>query len=208
MEQEISRKEKRKQRLRDQIMDAAIELIGDKGFAGATTKEIASRADVSEGTLYNYFKNKDDILMSIAERYISYKRNFHLSSDVSSVQEFIESIYTANAASVHEDHKNDRLVLKALLPEILLNEELGQIYYQRIVQPFLIAIEEHLLRLKAKDMLVDYDIRILSRLLYSSLIGFALLEINGDPTIVHADTAFRKEASKAYVAVLGKGMSK
>lgn len=126
---------------------------------------------------------------------------------MASVQEFIESIYTANATRIHEDHRKDRQVLKALLPEILLNEKLGQIYYLRIVQPFLISIEEHLLRLKARDMLVDYDVRILSRLLYSSLIGFALLEINGDPTVIHADETFRSDASKAYVEVLGNGMT-
>ena len=75
MSQLNSRKEKRIERVRGEIMDAAVKIISEKGFKNTTTKEIAIKADVAEGTIYNYFKNKDDILMSIIERYVSYKRN-------------------------------------------------------------------------------------------------------------------------------------
>ncbi len=42
-------------------------MFGEKGYANATTREIAQAADVAEGTLYNYFANKRDILIAIAE---------------------------------------------------------------------------------------------------------------------------------------------
>ncbi|GAA3226202.1 helix-turn-helix domain-containing protein [Actinocorallia longicatena] len=44
--------------MRERILAAAIEVIKERGVVGATTKEIARRAGVSEGSLYNHFANK------------------------------------------------------------------------------------------------------------------------------------------------------
>ncbi|WP_131742591.1 TetR/AcrR family transcriptional regulator [Actinomadura roseirufa] len=44
--------------MRDRILAAAIEVIRERGIVAATTKEIARRARVSEGSLYNHFANK------------------------------------------------------------------------------------------------------------------------------------------------------
>jgi AcrR family transcriptional regulator len=45
---------------------AAAKSFAEKGYSATTTKKIADAADVAEGTLYNYFDGKRDILMSIA----------------------------------------------------------------------------------------------------------------------------------------------
>jgi len=202
------RKAKRIERIRSEIMNAAVEIISLKGFKSTTTKEIAQLADMAEGTLYNYFKNKDDILMSIAERYVSYKRDLDVSTDVSSVQEFIAALYRSSSSRNMEEHMNDRKVMRALLPEFLTDKVLGKLYFERIVQPYLSNIEERLTILKEKDIVGDYDVKALSRILYSSLIGFAVLEINNDPVTVNATEEFRKETGQTYIDVLGKGMGK
>lgn len=46
------------------ILDAAIEVIAEKGFFHSRVSEIANRAGVADGTIYLYFKNKDELLMS------------------------------------------------------------------------------------------------------------------------------------------------
>ncbi len=46
---------------RKQILDAAIDVFGEKCYHGATTREIARAAGVSERTLFLYFENKKDI---------------------------------------------------------------------------------------------------------------------------------------------------
>ena len=46
------------------ILDAAIEVIAEHGFFHARVSEIANRAGVADGTIYLYFKNKDELLMS------------------------------------------------------------------------------------------------------------------------------------------------
>ncbi|OEH85118.1 TetR family transcriptional regulator [Desulfuribacillus stibiiarsenatis] len=55
----------------ERIIDAAIELIKDKGYAGATTKAIAKKAGVNEVTIFRHFGTKKGILEAAAER-ISY----------------------------------------------------------------------------------------------------------------------------------------
>jgi TetR/AcrR family fatty acid metabolism transcriptional regulator len=46
------------------ILDAAIEVIAEKGFAQSRVSDIAARAGVADGTIYLYFKNKEQILMA------------------------------------------------------------------------------------------------------------------------------------------------
>ena len=55
----------RKTTRRQQILQAAIEIFGRSSFENASIIEIARRAGVSEGTIYQYFKNKKDLFFSI-----------------------------------------------------------------------------------------------------------------------------------------------
>jgi AcrR family transcriptional regulator len=47
---------------RSQVLGAAIELFGKRGYHATTVKEIAARAGVSTGLVYQYFGDKEDIL--------------------------------------------------------------------------------------------------------------------------------------------------
>ena len=50
---------------RQTIIQAAIEVFGKKSFRDSNISEIAQRARVAEGTIYQYFKNKEDLFFSI-----------------------------------------------------------------------------------------------------------------------------------------------
>ncbi len=50
---------------RQQIIQAAAEVFGTRSFQNAAISEIAQKASVAEGTLYQYFKNKEDLFFSI-----------------------------------------------------------------------------------------------------------------------------------------------
>lgn len=52
------------------ILDAAAHVFEQHGYAGGTTNRIAERAGVSIGSLYQYFPNKDAILVALTERHI------------------------------------------------------------------------------------------------------------------------------------------
>jgi AcrR family transcriptional regulator len=66
------RKEREKERRRQQIMVAAKRVFSDKGFNRSTMEEIAKEAELSPGTLYLYFKNKDELYASLSLRVLQY----------------------------------------------------------------------------------------------------------------------------------------
>ncbi len=47
------------------ILDAALKVIAENGFHGSQISKIAKEAGVADGTIYLYFKNKEDILISL-----------------------------------------------------------------------------------------------------------------------------------------------
>jgi TetR/AcrR family transcriptional regulator, fatty acid metabolism regulator protein len=49
------------------ILKAAVKVFAEKGFFNSRVSEIAKEANVADGTIYLYFKNKDDILISLFE---------------------------------------------------------------------------------------------------------------------------------------------
>lgn len=54
-------------RKREKILQAAVEVFARKGFYQSKVSEIAQAADVADGTIYLYFHNKDDILITLFE---------------------------------------------------------------------------------------------------------------------------------------------
>lgn len=52
---------------RQRITDAAVHVFAERGFHGSRVSDIAERAGVADGTIYLYFKNKEEILLSIFE---------------------------------------------------------------------------------------------------------------------------------------------
>ncbi|AKU91760.1 TetR/AcrR family transcriptional regulator [Vulgatibacter incomptus] len=63
----ISAREQAKGDKRARIVDAAIRVFAEKGFHLATVAEVAREAGVADGTIYLYFKNKDDLLACLFE---------------------------------------------------------------------------------------------------------------------------------------------
>ena len=63
-----SRRERRIQRQRAAIMEAAAHLFARQGYLATTTKDIARALDVGESTLYGYFASKQEILKAILDQ--------------------------------------------------------------------------------------------------------------------------------------------
>jgi TetR/AcrR family fatty acid metabolism transcriptional regulator len=71
----VSKKDLRRQ----QIIEAAAEVFGSSNFQSALISEIAQKANVAEGTLYQYFKNKEDLFFSIpAQKTEEFCQEFNL----------------------------------------------------------------------------------------------------------------------------------
>jgi AcrR family transcriptional regulator len=63
--------QERSRRTVDRILDAATRIFHEQGYTGATTNDIADEADISVGSLYQYFPNKDALLVALTQRHIA-----------------------------------------------------------------------------------------------------------------------------------------
>src|SRR3989304_9205514 len=61
-----SRRERKKAEARRRIYEAAVHLFLEKGFEATTVAQIAGRADVGKGTVFNYFPHKTSFLAALA----------------------------------------------------------------------------------------------------------------------------------------------
>jgi len=59
------RRQREKKQREEQIQEAAVKVLLEKGFNGTTIEEIAAAAELSPGTIYLYFKNKEELYASI-----------------------------------------------------------------------------------------------------------------------------------------------
>ena len=65
---------------RREIVLSCYELIHEKGIRGITVDEVAKKANIAKGTVYEYFENKDDIIFEIISMHIQEYHNQFLKS--------------------------------------------------------------------------------------------------------------------------------
>jgi AcrR family transcriptional regulator len=76
-----ARRERRKEARPGELLDAALDLFVEKGFAATRVEEVAARAGVSKGTLFLYFPSKEELFKavvreSIAGRFVEWNSEF------------------------------------------------------------------------------------------------------------------------------------
>jgi AcrR family transcriptional regulator len=59
---------RRRRRNLEALLQAGQDVMSEKGIDAATMQEIANRADVGAGTVYNYFKSKDELAIAVLEQ--------------------------------------------------------------------------------------------------------------------------------------------
>jgi AcrR family transcriptional regulator len=104
------RKERERERRRQQIMVAAKRVFAARGFSRSTMEDIAAEAELSPGTLYLYFKNKDELYASLSLRILHYLliRMEHLKGETNlSPRQRVESLKRA----MYDVYEFDPLVL-------------------------------------------------------------------------------------------------
>jgi AcrR family transcriptional regulator len=62
--------QERSRRTVESILDAAARIFGERGYLATTTNDVAAAAGVSIGSLYQYFPNKDALLVALEERHL------------------------------------------------------------------------------------------------------------------------------------------
>src|SRR6185295_17549431 len=89
-----------------ELLDAALALFVEKGFAAARAEDIAARAGVSKATLYLYFRSKEDLHKElIAERFATRVAIVaHEATDAVASQDLLRDVLTTWRSTLMESH--------------------------------------------------------------------------------------------------------
>lgn len=126
----ISRREQNKINSRARILKASRKLFSSKGYENTMIEDIASRAEISKATLYNYFPNKESLLIGIE-------------------QELIIKIKGKVQKNIWECH-NSELMLRHVVEEVI--QELSEYWNLARRITYLNSCEESALYNSRKDL--------------------------------------------------------
>ena len=163
---------------RAQIIDAAARVFAEKGFHRATTREIASAAGVSEGTIYNYFDSKADLLIGIMARLAELEQlDVELTQALQGdVKDFMIAISRHRLARVQRGQE----LLQAVLPEVLVDPELRQRFYRQYVLRIATLMEQYVQARIELGHVRPVDVPLTVRVVQGAFIGLLILRILGD----------------------------
>jgi len=156
-----------------QIITAAIELFGEKGYAGTSTKEIAQRAKVAEGTIFKHYATKKDLLMSITGIILNDMLlpllNFGLEDLMKKPYSRLEEFFEAILSNRLELIQNNYILLKVLLQEALFQPEIRAALVEKIYH---LPLQKGLEELKKQGLIIDRPANELFPLVMTSLFSY------------------------------------
>ncbi len=171
------------------LLDAAVAEIAERGYDRARLVDIAARADLTVGAIYNWYKNKSDLFIAALEHSITEQQESNLN--------FLNSEFSKSLEGVFKSHW--MLLVAALAPrqgqdpgptdaQKMLLEALTASWRheesQQSIEPHLAALVsqyEDGLQKAVKDGFIDstLDIKLLARLFIAFPIGLSLLTLAG-----------------------------
>src|SRR6266567_5800197 len=159
---------------RKQILDAATQVFAEKGFHRATIKDIARVAGIADGTIYTYFASKTEVLLGILHRLNeSTEREQHFAPESEQdVRSFFASYLRQRMALFWPNVE----VFQAVLPEMLVNEELRQLYYQQILVSTFAVAERYFQAQSMTGQVRTIDVPLSARAIAGTISGLPLFE--------------------------------
>ena len=133
---ELPLRRRRKEARPQELLDAALELFVEKGFAAARAEEVAARAGVSKGTLYLYYPSKEDLLRAVIKKNLSERlaAGAAQAADFSgSATELIRSLLVDWWTQIYDDPAS--AVFKLVITEARTFPEIAEFYAREVVMP-------------------------------------------------------------------------
>src|SRR5215470_19005764 len=166
---------------RTQILDAATRVFASKGFNRATIRDVAQDAGVADGTIYNYFANKTDLLFGLLDRLNDTERR--PASLARAADAPLPDYFRAYLRERVEALWSNAELFRAVLPELLANPELRARYYDEVIAPTMALGEGAFRELVAHGTVRDLDLPLSVRIVAGSLLGLMVLQLLGDETL-------------------------
>lgn len=163
---------------RAQILAGAADAFAATGFHRTKMRDVAARAGLAEGTIYNYFGGKDDLLLALLDAVNETEERPAAFADAVEVpvDAFVRE-YVAHRLDAIEPHLG---VLRALLSELLVDPDLRARYYGDTVAPTLDLAEAYFDAKAGAGEIAPHDSGLLARALAAQVLGLALLRMLGD----------------------------
>ncbi len=204
------RKEREKERRRQQIIVAAKRVFSEKGFSKSTMEDIATEAELSPGTLYLYFKNKEELYASLSLRILQYLHirvdHVNKEADLTPVQKLdrlVEAMYDVYDFDpliiITMFHLQSSETLKNLSPQLMSQiEDLSRKSLGAITKIFQEGIE--------KGAFVEKHPVALSDVFWSLFSGVILWEAS--KKIVNEDKDYLKNTLAIAFEIFSRGVRK
>ncbi|OKP98204.1 TetR/AcrR family transcriptional regulator [Paenibacillus sp. P46E] len=163
------------------ILQAGIEIFSEKGYAAASTSEIAQRAGVAEGTIFRYYKTKKELLLSIVSPAMAKMiapfvlRNFGGVLDVpfESYEAFLRAFMVNRLEFARKNFK----ILRIFVQEIPFQPVLREQFIENVMNNILERVTNITDHFKEKGEVADVPTPSIIRFTISSVIGYLLARL-------------------------------
>src|SRR5437762_10461382 len=167
---------------RNQILEAATKVFAEKGFHPTTIKDIAREAGIADGTIYNYFENKTALMLGILDRMNESDRR---DQDFSQFTEgdfrsFMKAYLRHRLMVLKADNFE---IFRVVVSEIMVNKELRELHYQKIVEPTFAMAEKYFQQWAEQHIVKPINISLTMRALSGMALGLIMEYIMGDRTL-------------------------
>jgi len=203
------RKEREGERRRQQIIVAARRVFSVKGFNKATMEDIAGEAELSPGTIYLYFKNKDELYASLSLRILQYLliRLQHVNSEKI---ETTEKRYEALIRAMFDVYEFDPLILINMF-NLQTNETLKTLTPELLSEIKMLScksIEEIAIIFKQEDtgkVLPEDNTSLLAEIFWSLFSGVVLFQ-ESKKSVLGEDKVFLKKTLETAFEIFRVGI--
>lgn len=163
---------------RNHIIDAAIDVIAEHGFQQTTIKQIAKQAGIADGTIYNYFDNKDAIMTAIVARITeAERRDLNIAnSEQLDMATFMQTFLPQRLQEVEAQLP----LFKIILAETLNNADLREQINSTIYEPSFAIAETYFQQLMNAKKIPHANPTMMARLSFSPAFGLLMLRLLGD----------------------------
>jgi len=132
----VPRWSRRKEARRGELIDAALDLFVERGFAATRADDVAARAGVSKGTMYLYFTNKEDLFKAVVREAIV--PSIHEAADLiehfaGTTPELLRLIMFAWWDKIGNSRAAG--IVKLIMAEANNFPELARFYYEEVIAP-------------------------------------------------------------------------
>lgn len=170
----------------EQIIDAALRVFAEKGFARATNRDIAREAGITTGLIYYYFKSKEDLLKAALEERSPVQLVQQIPLEM--LEQAPEVLLPILAGRVldHVESEPFIKIIRVILPEMLHGEpELAPIvssFFQRVLD----FLSNYLQSQRTKGRVrADLDTQAAAQIFASGLIGMVMRrQVMRDPAVL------------------------